>query len=293
MCDADIYGALSDYLAEAVYVVDRDLRIVHWNRAAERMTGYLRQELCGRRCQDDLLMHCTPDGEVLCENSCPLRQAMVQGVPRRETLYFRHKNGYRIAASTQSVAVRDPRGTVVGAAAIFELVHSAGSGAEEPDAYLDPDTQLQQRTYAEFRLSQRLARLERFGVPLGWLRIDLEEAGDLERRFGRPAVEAAAALVARTLVNCASDIDFLARWGPTSFRAALGNRSPEHLLSAARRLAAALNASELEWWGDPVRLTVSVGGACAHHGDTVASLEERAAAALESSRRLRQAITTS
>jgi PAS domain S-box-containing protein/diguanylate cyclase (GGDEF)-like protein len=285
MWDADVYNAFIDHLHEAVYVVDRNLHIVHWNAAAERITGYFRQEVSGKPCQDDILMHCTPQGEEMCDRACPLKRVMEHGAPRSEVLYLRHKNGFRVPVRTQSLAVRDNAGNIVGAVSIFEDAQAnVLASSEEPEACLDAGTHLAARRYGEFRLTQRLARLDRFGVPLGWLRIELEEAKELERRFGHAAVEAAASLVARALRSSPEGIDFLARWDRASFRAAIAGTGSETLLESARRLSAALNASQLEWWGDLVSLVTSVGGTAARRGDSVETLEQRAAVAVENAR---------
>ena len=45
-------------LRVGIYLVDRDRRIVFWNDGAEQITGYLRAELIGRCCNDQILNHC-------------------------------------------------------------------------------------------------------------------------------------------------------------------------------------------------------------------------------------------
>ena len=57
-------------MADGVITVDGEMHITDLNRAAEKLTGYSRQEALGRFC-----------GEVLqssmCGRECPLRVAMV------------------------------------------------------------------------------------------------------------------------------------------------------------------------------------------------------------------------
>ena len=54
---AAFYHALLDQLVDGVYVVDPARRIVFWSAGAERITGYTAEEVVGRCCADNILMH--------------------------------------------------------------------------------------------------------------------------------------------------------------------------------------------------------------------------------------------
>ncbi|MGA2429858.1 MAG: PAS domain S-box protein, partial [Candidatus Acidiferrum sp.] len=53
--DFDFFRTVLENLQVAVYVVDRDAKILFWNDGAERITGYLRQDVIGRVHQDNFL----------------------------------------------------------------------------------------------------------------------------------------------------------------------------------------------------------------------------------------------
>ena len=61
-----------DSLSDGVYLTDRKRRVVYWNRAAQEITGYEAEEILGKRCSDDLLVHVDERGEPMCGPSCPL-----------------------------------------------------------------------------------------------------------------------------------------------------------------------------------------------------------------------------
>ena len=46
----EIYRAVLDSLPVAVCAVNRDGKVILWNEGAERVTGYLRQDVLGRMC---------------------------------------------------------------------------------------------------------------------------------------------------------------------------------------------------------------------------------------------------
>ena len=52
-----VFETALDSLGVGGYLVDRHRKIVYWNRGAERISGYLRQDVTGRFCRDDILVH--------------------------------------------------------------------------------------------------------------------------------------------------------------------------------------------------------------------------------------------
>ena len=62
--------------------------------------------------------------------------------------------------------------------------------------------------------------------------------------------------------------DVLTRWEAAELRVkSIAARIP-NWRAAAERLRALVRASTLDWWGDRLRVTISVGGATAEPGDT-------------------------
>jgi PAS domain S-box-containing protein len=54
---------------DAVYVVDRERRIIFWNQGAEELTGYGFEDVRGCRCSDDILNHIDENGTACCPDS--------------------------------------------------------------------------------------------------------------------------------------------------------------------------------------------------------------------------------
>ena len=51
----EIFRSILETLPTGVYLVDRDRKILFWNRAAENVTGYLRQDVVGHFLREHLL----------------------------------------------------------------------------------------------------------------------------------------------------------------------------------------------------------------------------------------------
>ncbi len=93
-CDAmkDYLANIIDAANEGIYVTDRERRFLLWNKAAEKIAGYGKEEMIGRLCQDNILNHTDREGRELCLTCCPLLAAIEDRAPRGpEIVYLRRK----------------------------------------------------------------------------------------------------------------------------------------------------------------------------------------------------------
>jgi diguanylate cyclase (GGDEF)-like protein len=175
----------------------------------------------------------------------------------------------------------------VGALELFdEVMASARRGIREFEAYgcADSSTHAANRRFGELKARHALEILNVFEIPFGWLRVGLDGAADLDRGFGHGMVAAALKLVAAALDRNLGTHDVLIRWEPTELRVQMNRCAHSELAAAAERLCLIVRASSLDWWGDRLRVTVSVGGATAEPGDTLESLDARASEVFEGCR---------
>lgn len=110
-----------DSLGDGVYVTDPDRRILYWNKAAERITGWLAEDIVGRTCFDNILSHVDKDGHHLCGREyCPLHRAIVTGVSGECPLMFaKKKDGRRMPMQTTVAPIRNSSGAIVGGVEVF------------------------------------------------------------------------------------------------------------------------------------------------------------------------------
>ncbi len=79
--------------ADGAMLVDQNRKVVFWNRAAERLLGYKRDEVVGRFCHD-VLRGETLRGQPLCSPSCAIGHRLVGGEPVQNfNMRTRAKNG--------------------------------------------------------------------------------------------------------------------------------------------------------------------------------------------------------
>lgn len=109
-------------LADGVYVTDPDRRILFWNHAAEKITGWKREQIIGRSCSDNILVHVDKDGHALCgEEHCPLHRCIVtrQSSVLPLIVFAQRQNGERLPVQVSVSPILNRRGEVIGGVEVF------------------------------------------------------------------------------------------------------------------------------------------------------------------------------
>jgi PAS domain S-box-containing protein/diguanylate cyclase (GGDEF)-like protein len=284
LLNSEAYRAVLDDLPAGVYLVDRERRIVFWNHAAERITGFLAQEVLGHSCFDNLLMHCDEDNRSLCGNGCPLLETMHDGKPRRADVLLRHKQGHRVPVWVHAAPIRDEHDIIVGVAESFEERRSRPDDASQANAdmanlqaALEVSDGQQALAVLNFALESFAAGGESFGV----LCVGIDNLEEVRHKYGSNAVGALLREAAQTLARDTRPQDRVGFWRGERLVVVVAGADPESLQGCARRLQRLANLTGVPWWGDRLSVTVSMGGTVALPGDTVKSLMGRAEAALD------------
>ncbi len=99
-------------MADGVITVNEKLRITDLNLAAERLTGYSREDALGHFC-----------GEILqssmCGRECPLKVAMVSGEAVSREAILQNRLGQKIEVMLTASALRDNQGNLLGGVETF------------------------------------------------------------------------------------------------------------------------------------------------------------------------------
>jgi PAS domain S-box-containing protein len=281
----ETYRAVLEALPFGTYLVDRERRIVFWNAAAGKISGYLGQEVIGRFCPDNLLMHCDENHKSLCGTDCPLANTMQDGRPRDADVFLRHKEGHRVAVHVRSAAIRDESGAIVGSAEFFDErsfraaeTRSRGVGTraagQEETADCSEMRAAFQRAIDEFAVS---------GKPFGVLCMLIDDLEHVRHVYGWHAVSTIRSEATRTIAGSLRPSDKVGLWQGEPVAALIDCPTGMGLLGCAERLKRLVSLTAIPWWGDRISVTMSMGGTMARAGDSVESLMQRAEEALEAS----------
>ncbi len=279
--DIDFYERVLDNLHDGVYFVDRDRQITYWNRGAQRITGYSSDEVLGRNCLDNLLMHSDRGGSLLNVDGCPVIQTVADGLARECDVFVKHREGHRIPVHIRVSPILDTDGEIIGAVETFSDNSAKIAALErasqlEQIAYLDALTGLGNRRYAEMALEQHFASFQQHGSTFAVLFCDLDRFKLVNDRWGHHAGDSVLRMIAQTLSHNLRSYDFVARWGGDEFLVIVPEATDGDVGRVARRCLDLVRSSHLTWNGSQVSVTMSVGVAFPRPDDTALNLIRRA-----------------
>jgi len=102
-----------DSIADGVFTVDDEWRITSFNRAAEEITGILKEEAVGQRCYD--VFHAS-----ICETNCALRETFGTNRPVvNRAVYIINADGDKIPISISTAVLKDKSGSIIGGVETF------------------------------------------------------------------------------------------------------------------------------------------------------------------------------
>jgi len=295
---ADFHKALLDQLLDGVYFVDGTRKILYWNAAAERLTGYLASEVVGRHCHDNLMRHVNDRGEALCTDGCPLAETLADGRQREADVYLQHRDGHRVPVRVRVAPVLDSAGKIIGAVEAFADNSTGLSAVErirqlESMIYIDFLTGVPNRAFTEITLRTRLDERVRYDWPFGVLSIDIDHFKDVNDRFGHGVGDEVLKVVSKTMSGVCRSFDLVGRWGGEEFVVIVANINAEQLHDLAERYRLLVQYSDLLAEGQRVRVTASIGATLARRDDTVESLLKRADGLMYQSKQAGRNRTTS
>lgn len=100
-------------ISDGVFTVNHEWRVTSFNRAAEKITGFSRNEAIGRLCWDVFRSN-------MCKDACPLRETMKNGqsfIGISASITNKHKK--RITISLSTALLHDEHGEILGGVETF------------------------------------------------------------------------------------------------------------------------------------------------------------------------------
>ena len=286
--DTEMFRMVLEGLRTAVYVVDVGGRTLFWNEGAERITGHLRQDVVGRVCGENFLGEAEGEENESGTEFGPIAAVIRDGKPIEAQISLRHKNGHRIPVQLRAFPIRNAQGAIVGVAESFEETISVSDGDRRHTKLatygcLDQASGVLNHEMVESHLRENLGTFAAHPVPFSILCMEIDHLDRIQARDGPGAIAATIRVVGQTLENSLRPTDFLGRWRENQFLAVLTECNESEIARAADRLRRMASASKIEWWGDFLPVTISLGATSAKAGDTVEGIVARAEQALRES----------
>lgn len=255
---------LFDKLFEGVYLVDRERRIVYWNKAAEAITGFSADEVIGRKCYDNIFLHVDECGKRLCESGCPLAKTIEDGQFREVNVFLRHKKGHRLPVEVRALPLLGD--VALGGHAIEMFTTQSGTVNQEVikelarKAFIDSQTGIPNREYAHGVIkSLSAAEDSGDGGRFGMLLLKIENWQEFAKTQGVAFSEALLKASALTLTKNVQDGDVAVRWESSRFMLIVKTGSKSMLGNWAAKLKTLVEQSSVPGHEDAI-IRVNVGG---------------------------------
>ena len=226
LSEIDFFRSVLDNLHVAVYVVDREGKILFWNDGAERITGYLRQDVIGRLYTDNFLGETDGDDNELTDALAPTTTAMREGRPTQALVSMRHKSGHRIPVQLWAFPVRNSDGVIVGAAESFEESIALAEWDRRQTKLasygcIDEASGVLNHGVMQSHIGENIRLFEEHHVPFSILCMEMDHLDKVQSRDGPGAIAVILRVVGQTLESTVRPTDFLGRWQSNQFLAIL------------------------------------------------------------------------
>ena len=276
----DIHRRVLESLQTGVCLVDRNQKIVFWNEGAEKATGLLRQEVLGHSAVEVIQQGAQDAEEDSSEGVDFLARVLRDGKPALADVTLRHKGGYLVPARMRAVAIRNDHGTIIGAAESFEESVAASDWDRRQETLagygaLDSGTGVLTENFLLSHLRENLRTFQECQVPFSAVVVRVDKLDEVRARYGPGVINLMLRAVGQTLENTLRPTDFLGRRGESDFLSILTECSRFDVGRVCERLKRAVHGVKVDWWGDRLQATASLGAATVMPEDSVESLLAR------------------
>ncbi|MBM3998462.1 MAG: diguanylate cyclase [Planctomycetes bacterium] len=280
----DFHWRLLENMHDGVFFVSEQLRVLHWNRAAERLTGIRGSNMVDRRFVPSLIQMRRENGKPIDDDACPVAATIVTGVQMLQRVQCAGRNGRLVLVNLHLVPVLSPIGEPKGAAVILHDTSNQVTLEERVQklherATQDPLTKVANRAEFDRVIAEFVETHRQAGAPCSLIICDIDHFKKINDVHGHQAGDEALVHFAAALSQFASPGDLVARYGGEEFVllcASCDNAAATERAERARRHIASTPQSVL---GGRC-ITASFGVSEIQGGDTAETLLRRADRAL-------------
>lgn len=275
-----ILQAILESLHSGVYVVGRDQRILFWNEGAERITGYLSQEVVGHYCRDFFPPQNEAERAGVCRIGGALAEVLRDGKSTYSDAAIRHRAGHQVFLRVWATPIRDSDGVIVGASESFDEDRTSRDNDRRRRKFdehgcVDQTSGALSIGYIRTVLKECLMTFAEHGLPFSVANVRIDRLAELRAQYGVVALRGILHAVAETITNTLRPTDCVGRWNDETFLAILPECNPIEAEHVARRLQNVARNMSVKWWGDEFQVTATIVASGAERSDTIETLIAR------------------
>jgi diguanylate cyclase (GGDEF)-like protein len=276
----NLCNTVLNQVQDAVVWLDKDRKIVYWNRSAEQISGREAASVLGKPCYEESSLFVDFGGVNICRDKCPVAMTLKDGAPREIDVYLQHKEGFRTPATLRIIPVFKDSGEIMGAVETFsstapKVTLPLGLSELEKMGLVEAETGIPSKQYLDMTLATRLEEFQKYGLVFGLIYVDLDNYGKILEKHGRFNAGKIVRTVARTLHKNIRFFDIVGRWSTEEFLVVLLNIDESRMDIVANKLRLLVAESYITTETGMLNATVSMGASLVLRYDTVESLVKR------------------
>jgi diguanylate cyclase (GGDEF)-like protein len=276
----NLFNSVLNQVQDAVVWLNKDRKVVYWNRSTEQLTGKEGASVLGKACFEDPALFVDFGGVNVCRDKCPVAMTLKDGAPRTLDVYLQHKEGFRTPASLRIIPVFKEDGDIIGAVETFtstapKVTLPLSISELEKMGLVETETGIPSKQYLDMTLNTRLEEFQKYGLSFGLVYVDIDNYGKILEKHGRFNSSKIVRTVARTLHKNIRFFDIVGRWGTEEFLIVLLNIDEGRLDIVANKLRLLVAESYITTETGMLNATVSMGASLVLRYDTVESLVKR------------------
>lgn len=275
----EFHKNLLNSLNDAIYFVDKNKKIVFWNKQAEEITGYKSQEVLGKKCSHDILNHVTAEGEKLCLRECPIQNTLESLKENELNAYINHKDGHRIKVFIKTIPFVNESNIIIGTAEVFRrekpVVNKIKTTA------LDEVTSLPNREYLNILLKRKYEEYKTLDMNFGVVMISIDNYEKIYARYGKEFADKLLTTLSNTFRYSIVNSDIIGRWTKSKFMMILSDISEVYINDIASTVSILVQESCIRSDDTSIQLTSTLAADCIQSEDTLESFINRIDKTLE------------
>lgn len=233
-------------LDKAMYIVDKNRKMLFFNMAAETLTGYKAKDVIGEKCFDSSLNPVDKDGNIMSLDTCLLIDPKFGNTTFETNVYLQHKKGFRFPVTIKSIPYLEDN-VVVGA---VEVINDKTKRKPSIDKrkyvqklnMTDSLTQTLNRNFLDIKLEKSLEPNKSYGL----LFIDLDDFKQINDKHGHLVGDSVLEVVSKTLLYNTTSDEYVIRFGGEEFVIIIEAKDIKEAEYKANNLRVIINSSYIE-----------------------------------------------
>ena len=286
LCQVFSYLYMLESLYDAFYLVDSDMRLIIWNRGAEKLLKRSAWDMLGKVWSSRLIPYADRSDQPLADEAYPMKRVAANERATIENLHLLNPEGPSTEVELQTVPLLGETGGLQGVAEIFR---DSSRPSRRPQEYRDlklaasrdPLTNLSNRGELETQLALMVSDFasQSDPEPFSVMFLDVDFFKSINDTHGHTVGDAVLVDVARHLQQETYSGELVARYGGEEFVVLCPETRMDDVIKRAERIRSSLGRTPM---GNEshLKVTASFGVTEIEPGDSVESVLSRADMAL-------------